>query len=75
MQHIHTALGYSVLVPWALAQRALQVLLGGLVPVLVPVLVPGQALIARKRMSTYKYQSCGLKKRQNRGLSKQMRLS
>ena len=41
---------------WALAQRALQVLPAGLVPVLVPVLVPGQALTARKRIGTYEYQ-------------------
>ena len=52
----------------ALAQRALQVLPAGLVPVLVPVLVPGQALIARKRIGTYEsyeYQvvvCCGLDK-------------
>ena len=40
---------------WALAQRALQVLPAGLVPVLVPC-VPGQALTARKRIGTYEYQ-------------------
>ena len=53
---------------WALAQRALQVLPAGL----VPVLVPGQALTARKRIGTYEYQVevWGKKK----GLGKQMSL-
>ena len=64
---------------WALAQRALQVLPAGLVPVLVPVmvpvmvpvLVPGQALTARKRIGTYEYQ-VEVWEKKKRGLGKQM---
>ena len=48
---MHPVISYLFL--GAPAQRALQVLPAGLVPVLVPVLVPGQALIARKRIGTY----------------------
>ena len=59
---------------WALAQRALQVLPAGLVPVLVPVLVPGQALTARKRIGTYEYQVEVWEKTKKRGLGKQMSL-
>ena len=54
--HPSSSLMFSPAFLWALAQRALQVLPAGLVPVLVPVLVPGQALTARKRIGTYEYQ-------------------
>ena len=58
LDHVRSIRSVSFL--WALAQRALQVLPAGLVPVLVPVmvpvLVPGQALTARKRIGTYEYQ-------------------
>ena len=54
--HPSSSLMFSPAFRWALAQRALQVLPAGLVPVLVPVLVPGQALTARKRIGTYEYQ-------------------
>ena len=55
---------------WALAQRALQVLPAGL----VPVLVPGQALTARKRIGTYEYQVEVWEKTKKKGLGKQMSL-
>ena len=50
--HPSSSLMFSPAFLWALAQRALQVLPAGL----VPVLVPGQALTARKRIGTYEYQ-------------------